>query len=541
MASARRRYRTSLLIMLLLVIAIWGSIGALANCETVQSSEAAASPSPTTSPTPTPTPKPTTSPTASPTPSATPTPTSREVCKRPLKPRLGLDLQGGISVVLTAKGSASAATIDKAVDIIRQRVDALGVAEADVARQGPNVLVQIPGITEQAKALRLIGTTAQLRFRAVLEENTANSEAWTRATPPDCAKPETWPEDDPTKEIVLCARERDAAGIDLPPTTWAKLRMGPAVMTGTDVSGATAALDPTSGQWSVDLNLTGEGAKRFTDITGKLACNPQGDPKRQLAIVLDRGVESHPQMGEDVECNRGISGGSAQITGSFTESQAKDLSLVLRYGALPVEFEPSTTTTVSPTLGREALNGGLIAAMIGLAVVFIYVAFFYRFLGLLIWIGILFHAAFTMGVVIILGKVAGFSLTLAGIAGLIVSFGIAADSFIVYFERLKDEIIGGKTVRASVDRAWNSAWRTIVAADIVTALAAFVLYLLAVGSVRGFALMLGLSTALDLFISYLFMHPSVWLLAQTRIFNESRTLGIGRVVGQAPAPSGGAN
>jgi protein-export membrane protein SecD len=541
--SARRRYRTALLIMLVLVAAIWGSILALANCET-ETVAASASPTPTASPSaspsPAPTQTPTASPTASPSPSASPTTATREVCKRPLKPHLGLDLQGGISVVLTAKGNPKASTIDKAVDIIRQRVDALGVAEADVARQGNNVLVQIPGITEQAKALKLIGTTAQMRFRAVLEEYTANSEAWTTATPPDCANPDSWPEDDPAKEVVLCARVRGANNTDLPPTAWNKLRMGPAVMTGSDVSGADAQLVAQSGQWQVDLRLTGEGGKKFTDITGKLACNPQGDAKRQLAIVLDRVVESHPQMGEGVECNRGISGGSAQITGSFSESEAKDLALVLRYGALPVAFEPSTTTTVSPTLGREALNGGLIAALIGLAVVFVYVAFFYRFLGLLVWVGILFHAAFTMGVVIILGKIAGFALTLAGIAGLIVSFGIAADSFIVYFERLKDEIVAGKTVRASVDRAWQSAWRTIVAADIVTALAAFVLYLLAVGSVRGFALMLGLSTALDLFVSYLFMHPSVWLLAQTKIFNESRTLGIGKVVRHTPAVSGGA-
>jgi preprotein translocase subunit SecD len=142
--------------------------------------------------------------------------------------------------------------------------------------------------------------------------------------------------------------------------------------------------------------------------------------------------------------------------------------------------------------------------------------------------------------VIILGKTAGFALTLAGIAGLIVSLGIATDSFIVYYERLKDEVHGGKSVRASVDRAWKSAWGTIVAADLVTALAAFVLYVLAVGSVRGFALMLGLATGLDLFVSYLFMHPSVWLLAQTRAFNTSKSFGIGRVVGEAPAPSGGA-
>jgi len=291
--------------------------------------------------------------------------------------------------------------------------------------------------------------------------------------------------------------------------------------------------------------LTGDGAKKFQQITAKLACNASGDPKRQLAIVLDRVTESHPQMGDTVACNTGITGNTAQITGNFTETEAKDLELILRYGALPVAFEPSTTTTISPTLGKDSLHGGLISGAVGLAIVFLYVLLFYRGLGFLVWVGIGMHAAFTLGVVVILGHTAGFSLTLAGIAGLIVSLGIATDSFIVYFERIKDEVHGGRTVRASVDRAWSSAWRTIVAADLVTALAAFVLYVLAVGSVRGFALMLGLATGLDLFVSYLFMHPSVWLLAQTRVFNSSKTFGIGRVVGDAglaaPVPSGGAD
>ncbi len=539
MATARRKYRTSLLVMVILVVAIWGSIAALADCETKTLAAAAASP--TVTPPATLSPSPTGSP--SPTATATPATTTKEVCERPLKPRLGLDLQGGISVVLTALGNADAGSIDKAVEIIRNRVDALGVAEPDISRQGGNVLVQLPGIKEQSKAIQIIGTTAQLRFRPVLEELPPGDAAYVLATPPDCTRPETYPEDEPTKGVIMCDRVRDASGRDAPRSTWPKLRLGPAVMSGTDVSGASAQLPTDTGgfAWQVSLDLTSDGAKKFEDITGKLACNPVGDAKRRLAIVLDRVVESNPQAGEEVQCNQGIGGGSAQITGQFSETQAKDLAVVLRYGALPVAFEPSTTTTVSPTLGRDALNGGLIAALIGLAVVFIYVAFFYRFLGLLIWVGILFHGAITFGVVILLGKTAGFALTLAGIAGLIVSFGIAADSFIVYFERLKDEVQGGRTVRASVDRAWQSAWRTIVAADLVTALAAFVLYLLAVGSVRGFALMLGLSTALDLFVSYLFMHPSVWLLAQTKIFNESKTLGIGRVVGEAAVPAGGGN
>ena len=462
-----------------------------------------------------------------------------------LEPRLGLDLQGGISVVLTAEGAPDEGAIDKAVDIIRNRVDALGVAEPDISRQGSNVLVQLPGVEERQKALKLIGTTAQLRFRPVIEVLSAGGDPWKAATPPDCSDAGTFPADDPTKEAVICARTFDpTTGAELPPEQWDKLAVGPAGLSGEDVSGATAQPPSTTGgnfTWSVTLNLTSEGGSKFADVTGKLACNPDGDPKRQLAIVLDQVAESHPQMGTEVQCNQGISGGTATITGNFTQAEADELALVLRYGALPVSFEPSTFTTVSPTLGRESLNGGLIAAMIGLGIVFIYVAFFYRFLGLLIWLGILLHAGFTFGVVIILGETAGFALTLAGIAGLIVSFGIAADSFIVYFERLKDEVHQGKSVRASVDRAWGSAWRTIVAADLVTALAAFVLYFLAVGSVRGFALMLGLSTALDLFISYLYMHPAVWLLAQTKTFNESKTLGIGRVVGsEVPVPSGGA-
>ena len=506
--SARRKFRVSLLVMFLLVASIWGIIFAVPDCTTDNA--------------------------------------NREVCKRPLKPHLGLDLQGGIAVVLTAEGEASTASIDKAVDIIRSRVDALGVAEPDISRQGNNVLIQLPGIEEQDKALRVIGTTAKLEFRAVLEVLTPGTEPFTKATPPDCRDPNTYPEGDPTKEVVQCVRDKDpATGRDQPRETWIKLRLGPVVMGGSDVSGATAVL-PTetgsAGSWTVDLSLNGEGGKKFEAVTGQLACNQEGDPKRQLAIVLDRVVESHPQMGTEVQCRQGISGGSAQITGSFTEADAKDLALVLRYGALPVAFEPSTVTTVSPTLGKDSLRGGLIAGAIGLAIVFVYLLLFYRGLGLLAWLGIAMHGAFTIGVVIILGKTAGFALTLAGIAGLIVSLGIAADSFIVYFERIKDEVHGGKSVRASIDRAWSSAWRTIVAADLVTALAAFVLYMLAVGSVRGFALMLGLATGLDLFVSYLFMHPSVWLLAQTRAFNASRTFGIRRVVGEAAAPaaSGGA-
>jgi preprotein translocase subunit SecD len=461
-----------------------------------------------------------------------------------IKPRLGLDLQGGISVVLAPKAGTRTDTLDQAVNIIRDRVDALGVAEPDISRQGTNILVQLPGIKEQGRALTLIGTTAQLRFRPVLEQILPSDPRFPTAGPKSCANRNTFPSDVPGKEIVLCAKQTDEQGKELSKSEWPKLRLGPVGLEGTDVTKAQAVLPQSQvggGAWEVDLNLTGDGAKKFAAITGNLACNPIGDPKRQLAIVLDREVESHPQMGENVECNRGIPGGTAQITGSFTEKEAKDLALVLRYGALPVELEASSTETVSPTLGRESLHGGLIAGAVGLAIVFVYVVLFYRALGFVIWAGLLMHGAFTLAIVTLLGETAGFALTLAGIAGLIVSLGIATDSFIVYFERIKDEVHQGKSVKAAVDRGWVSSRRTIVAADLVTALAAVVLYALAVGSVRGFALMLGLATALDLFVSYLFMHPLVWRLAQTRRFNESKTLGIGRITGAPePAVAGGA-
>lgn len=439
------------------------------------------------------------------------------------EPHLGLDLQGGISVVLAPKAGerTDPASLDKAIDIIRQRVDALGVAEPDISRQGSNVLIQLPGIEDQERALRLIGTTAKLRFRPVVEFP---------ATPkgseklPDCKDEKTFPADDPKREVVFCSKE---GADELVP-----IRLGPVALEGTDVGTASAQLlDPTQGGgYQVSLQLTGPGAKKFATVTGKLACNPDGDVKRQLATVLDRIVELHPQMGEGVECNTGIAGGQAQITGNFTKEEANDLALILRYGALPIELVKQTVTEVSPSLGKDSLRSGLLAGFIGIAIVFVYVMLFYRALGVLIWIGLGVHAAFTLAVIIILGQTAGFALSLAGMAGLIVSLGIAADSFIVYFERIKDEVVGGRSVKAAVDRAWVSARRTIVAADLVTALAAVVLYFLAVGSVRGFALMLGLSTALDLFVSYLFMHPSVWLMAQTRILQRSKTLGARRRV-----------
>ena len=463
----------------------------------------------------------------------------------------GLDLRGGLSVALEPKPgqpSAGHGALTTSLEIIRNRVDALGVAEPDISLQGSNILIQLPGVKDPARALQVIGTTARLAFRPVIAAVPAGAKLPPGVVDVDCTQRATYPNDDATtqaNQIILCAQGMDLKGNITPASTWTKLLMGPVALQGTDVSSANAALPPgtttvSAGSWEVNLNLTSSGSKKFQQITAKLACNPSGSDNRQLAIVLDQIVVSHPQMGDNVQCNTGITGSSAQISGNFSEKEAKDLALVLKYGALPVDLRPSTITTVSPTLGREALHSGLLAGAIGLGIVFLYVLIFYRALGLIVWIGLAVHASLTLAVIVFLGRTAGFALSLAGIAGLIVSLGIATDSFIVYFERIKDEVHQGKTVRASVDRAWTSAWRTIVAADLVTALAAVVLYFLAVGSVRGFALTLGLSTALDLFVSRLFMHPAVWLLAQTRRFNESKTLGMGSVAGVGELVTAGA-
>jgi protein-export membrane protein SecD len=453
------------------------------------------------------------------------------------EPVLGLDLQGGLSIGLSpvvpdddpatpldeSDVKPAPGALEKAVDIIRERVDALGVAEPDITLQGDEtIIVEIAGVEaeDQDRAFELIGSTAKLSFRPVLGRPGPG-------VPPDklptCADRDTYPKDVADEPVVYCF-ERE-------PGKFVRLALGPSALTGDLVTGARTQLDP-SGQilgMYVELDLSPEGTTKFAAITSELACN-RGQPgpgkTDQLAIVLDGIIRSAPSMGEGVECGKGIDDGQAIITGSG-EDEAKDLALVLRYGALPVELKNEFVATVSPTLGRESLRNGLLASAIGVAIVFLYVLLFYRLLGVVIWLGIAIHAVVTFGMIILLGQVAGFSLSLAGIAGLIVSLGIAADSFIVYFERIKDEVGTGKPVRTAVERAWPSARRTIIAADIVTALAAGVLYVLAVGNVRGFAFMLGLSTTLDLIVSFAFMHPIVYLIGQTRRMRNARTLGVG--------------
>ena len=439
-----------------------------------------------------------------------------------LEPRLGLDLQGGSSVTFVPTnprgGEPTAEQLNTTVDIIRNRVNSKGVAESEVNLEGGNIVVSIPDVPNPDDVIAAVGTTAQLQFRPVTEIVAPNDPKYKQDPfkAVDCTKPETYTAtDDPDKEVVLCAR--DEAGQLRPNASSPKLLLGKVALGGTDISSARPQLATTgqggvtTGQWETQLNFNGRGGDRFRDLTGKAACNPEGDPKRNIAITLDAVVINYPPVASDVQCNQGISGGSAVITGQ-TQAEAQNLAPLISSGALPLKLDPQSRTTVSATLGADSLHAGLIGGAVGL--------------GLVIWVGLAIAAALNVGIVIVMGDLIGFTLTLAGIAGLIVAVGISADTYVVFFERLKDEVREGKTLRTSVDRGWQRSFHTLVSANAVSFAAALILYLLAIGPVRGFAFTLGLATLIDFFAAWFFARPAVSLLTRTRLFQEGRFVGI---------------
>jgi preprotein translocase subunit SecD len=455
-----------------------------------------------------------------------------------LEPRLGLDLRGGSSVTFVPTnprgGNPTSEQLNTTVDIIRNRVNSKGVAESEVNLEGGNIVVSIPDVPNPDDVIQAVGTTAQLQFRPVKEVVDPNNPKYKQAPfkAVDCTQPETYAnKDNPDADnVVLCAR--DQAGQLRPDANSAKLLMGKVALGGTDIASARPQLATTgqggvtTGQWETQLSFNGRGGDRFRDLTGEAACNTDpNDPKRQIAITLDAVVINHPPVASDVQCHQGISGGSAVITGQ-TQAEAENLAPLISSGALPLKLDPQNRTTVSATLGADSLHAGLVAGAIGIGLVFLYVLLYYRGLGLVIWVGLAIAAALNFGIVIVMGKLMGFTLTLAGIAGLIVAVGISADTYVVFFERLKDEVRDGKTLRTSVDRGWQRSFHTLVSANAVSFAAALVLYLLAIGPVKGFAFTLGLATVIDFFAAWFFARPAVSLLTRTRLFQEGRFVGI---------------
>ena len=474
-------------------------------------------------------------------------------------PKLGLDLRGGTQVILAPKVAVGQSLgqdqLNQTVAIIRQRVDGFGVAESEVTIQGSGetakIIVTIPGETSRTVVDQL-KTTAQLNFRPVVAIDfgspqpsasptptpTATDTPAVEATPTptisvapellvppiqsidasgdfadrfaslDCSKSEilNGATDDPTQYLISC--EKDGSY---------KYVLAPADLVGTDIESATAGLPQQgAGGWQVELLMTTEGAKKFATSTQTLSS--QQAPNDQFAIVLDGVVISAPSVNEP------ILGGSAVISGSFTADEARALAQVLKYGALPVSLEVDEVQQISPTLGADQLRAGLIAGGFGLLLVIIYLLLYYRALGVIAVVSLFAAAAMTYFVFIILGRGIGFTLTLAGVAGAIVSIGITADSFVIYFERIRDEIREGKRLRVAVEQGWIRARRTILAADFVSLLAAAILFYLSVGSVRGFAFTLGLITFVDIAVAFMFTRALVTRLASSKWMNKGSAM-----------------
>jgi preprotein translocase subunit SecD len=479
------------------------------------------------------------------------------------QPLLGLDLQGGISIVYEPIGKAKPGSVDVAVDIIRSRVDGLGVSEPEISRQGNNIVVDLPGVANRDKARRVVGKTAELRFRPVLARVPLAEKVappTTTTTVPGATTttgdPSTTTTTAPANESADAAARAAIASCDstainaldrIPTTRRAddkrdncvvlpfrsqdplakqyRLLLGPTAMTGKQVSNAKKRFQ---NQYVVLLNLTSDGLDKFNKLAQ--ASFGQPSPQDEVAIVLDGLVQSNPAF------QTSSFNGTVQISGSFSSTEASDLAKLINYGALPVQLRELTVQNVSPTLGKDQLRAGIIAGIIGLILVSIYMVVYYRILGLVVIAGIAISAALLLVVITsfvgdwitgFLGQSGRPVLTLAGVTGLIVSIGITVDSYVVYFERLKDEVRSGRTVRQSADRGFTRSFRTIVAADLVSFLGAAILFLVAVGSVKGFAFFLGLSTLLDLLVAYFFMHPLVSLMSRRSSLVRMRPFGIG--------------
>ncbi|SDY21785.1 preprotein translocase subunit SecD [Geodermatophilus africanus] len=499
-------------------------------------------------------------------------------------PQLGLDLRGGTTVTLTAAtpdGQAPDPTeLELARQIIEQRVNGLGVAEAEVVTEGDsNIVISVPG--DDGEQARELGQTAQLRFRPVVQgpEPAAPAAAETPApgepaapgdpaAPSDPAAPTGAAPTDPTAPTdgaapsdpaapsdgavadpslpepgappvtqeaaaaeyatLTCDPEDTTPEIDLPESFVAactedgsaKYLLGPAIIEGTQVADASAGTQQATGEWVVLLDFESDAESTWAAYTAANVGN-------NVAFTLDGRVISAPTIQGAITSN------PTTITGSFDQESAEELANQLRYGALPLTFTQATAQSISTELGAEQLEAGLIAGAIGIALVFVYALLYYRLLGLVMIASLLLSAVVVYAVLVVLGRQIGFTLSLAGIAGFIVSLGITADSFVVYFERLKDEIREGRTLRSAVPRAWVRARRTILSADAVSFLAAAILYVLAIGDVKGFAFTLGMSTVLDLVVVFLFTHPLMAVLARYKVFGSSRFSGLGRHLDRA--------
>jgi preprotein translocase subunit SecD len=475
--------------------------------------------------------------------------------------KLALDLSGGTQIILAPliadETDVSAEELEQAVAIIRQRVDATGVAEAEISTLGNNIVVAIPGTPDQA-TLDRIQASAKLEFRAVLladvpSNSTAAPTPDPTATPTPDATPDPAATSDPaatptveptdgsdlnwiTPDLqaqfdsfdcsTLDTATTNVADPDLPLVTCEadgtiKYLLGPVEVDGSNVVDATAgprigASGAASTEWAVRPEFDAEGTEAFAAITTRLV--GLTGVRNQFATVLDGRVIIAPQT------LAAITNGQPEITGGFTQDSATALADQLKFGALPLSFEVQSSDRIAATLGEAQLQAGLLAGLIGLILVVIYSLFQYRALASVTIVSLIVAGGLTYLVMTILAQHYNYRLSLAGVAGLIIAIGMTVDSFIVYFERVRDELRDGRSVVGAVEAGWKRALRTVFAAKGVNLLSAVVLYIFAVGNVRGFAFTLGITVLIDVLVVVLFTHPMLQLLAQTRFFSSGHPL-----------------
>lgn len=489
-------------------------------------------------------------------------------------PKLGLDLRGGTTITLTASnvsgtGAVDPASLELARTIIQQRVDAMGVGETEVTTSGDRqIIVAVPNV-QRDELVRMVGQTAELNFRKVFaiemgtgtdmpspteteepieteepeaEPTASESPEANRRPLPELPTPVPSPRptapaeqaksldellqwtpsdrDNSEFQAFQCGQESPTPDVSDQPlitcdeTDTYKYLLGPALIRGDQVTRAMPAVPQNSVSWVVQLEFNNQGGADFEKVTGHLGT--QTSPQNQFGIVLDATVISAPSV------SAAIPGGRAEISGSFTQASATELANVLSYGALPLAFEISSVDNVSAKLGGDQLQAGIIAGLIGLALVLLYSLLYYRGLALVVALSLLVAAAQTWAMILLLGQSMGFALNLPGIAGAIVAIGITADSFIIYFERIRDEVREGRSLRTAIETGWVRSRRTILVADSVSLLSAVVLFVLAIGSVKGFAFTLGLTTMIDIAVVLWFTKPLVTVLGRTKYFGEGR-------------------
>ena len=516
------------------------------------------------------------------------------------KPSLGLDLQGGASVTLEPKGDYDTAALDVAVEIIRARVDSIGVAEPEIIRQGSTVVINLPGVKDQQRALEIVGRTGEVLLRPVLQSGMRNNDATTttiagqttvpgatsstiagatttvagatttvagattsvagattsqpassgglgKTRQPMSAATTTTPTTTPT--TVAPSTSVGSTDVGVTTTTVAVAPSTPqqdismtnepskqAILEGRDglvyftgpsqadgqVFANDAAAQINSGSWVVAVGLRGgaSGEDKWNLLAAQCFQKAATCPTGQIAIVLDGVVISAPVV------QTANFSGSVQISGDFKEAEAKDLAKILEFGAVPVRFDSPTAQTVSATLGKDSLNAALISGLVGVLLVLLFLFFYYRRLAIVVLGGLAISGMLQWSAISWLSQRNGLALSLSGVTGIIVSVGVTVDSYVVFFEKLKDDVLGGKTLKNSATRSFNSAWRTIIAADTVSLIGAVVLWFLTVGSVRGFAFFLGLSTLCDIIVAYFFTRPTVILMSRSKWMNGAKMFGV---------------